>query len=653
MRNAWWIALAIAGLPSAAAAQARPEGSAELVSGEESVELAALRAAEQELFGGQPIAVLPDPASGVRLSDGPPAATSDVSGAGTRRHGSSPSRDLSWLRGLTLPDIPVRWDERVVRYLEYFRDDPRGQRHIRSWLRRVDRYGPTIRRTLARQGLPRDLIFVAMVESGFDPNARSHAGAAGMWQFVRATGEELGLTVNHWIDLRRDPERATEAAGRYLTMLHERFGTWELAFAAYNMGYGALLRAIRKYNTNDYWALAHMESGLPFETNLYVSKIVACAIIAHNRARFGLADLELETPVAWDTVQVPGGIALGVIARAAGTDAATIRGLNPAFRRGRTPPGGRSAVHIPEGSAERFARAWSRRRGGPAVHRPHTMRFGETLADLARDRGTSVAALRELNELGAGQRVGVGMVLLVPVASSARARRRDDDEEPPVVAVPEGPRSIMGRRRVFYRAARGDRVEEVARFFRVRASELRAWNGIDPHARLQSGMFLQIFVPASVDLSRALVLTPDEVRVLVVGSEEFFAYHEAQSGRLRFRYAVRSGDTLSEIAQRFGIRTASLARINQIRQNATIHPGDELIIYAEPSRVPAEIRRRAEVVAADESAGDIGDEPAPGEAGGEPAADEPGGEPAADAETETDEGAEAAADGGAEPEIES
>src|SRR5690606_11398826 len=138
----------------------------------------------------------------------------------------------------------VRWDDRVIRYLEFFRDDPRGNRFIRAWLRRVDRYGPMIRRRLEAEGLPRDLIFVAMVESGFDPTARSHAGAAGMWQFVRRTGEEFGLTVDHWADRRLDPEAATVAAGRYLGQLRARFGTWELAFAAYNMGYGALLRSI-------------------------------------------------------------------------------------------------------------------------------------------------------------------------------------------------------------------------------------------------------------------------------------------------------------------------------------------------------------------------------------------------------------------------
>ena len=589
----WLLPIAIGFAPHAAAAQddAADETDQEnaglegLVAGPESPELRSLRLFEQELFGGQPLTRVPEPGR-VRVSDGAAAVTTDVTA--TRDEAPAPrSSDLSWMRGLTLPDIPVRWDDRVVRFLEFFRDDPRGRSFIRGWLRRVDRYGPTIRQTLARQRLPRDLIFVAMVESGFDPSARSSAGAAGMWQFVQGTGADFGLDVDHWVDLRLDPERSTEAAGRYLGQLHDRFGTWELAFAAYNMGYGALLRAIRKYNTNDYWELSHLEAGLPFETSVYVAKILACAIVAHNRERFGLGDLDVEEPLRWESVDVPGGVPLGQLARAAGGDVETMRTLNPSLRRGRTPAGRDTwSVRVPSGSADRFAERWARIRPTAPVHRPRMIRFGETLGDLARAHGTSESSLRELNGLEDEERVGAGTVLLVPIG---RARPSAPSERP-VVAVPDGPREIPGRRRVFYRVVSGDRVEEIARFFRVRPDELRQWNQVDADARLQSGMFLQLFVRADVDLTRALVLTPDEATVLVIGSDEFFAYHESQNGRLRFRYRVESGDTLTRIGRRFGINVSSLARINQIAQSTTLHPGDELVIYAEPSQVPPELR---------------------------------------------------------------
>ncbi len=557
-----------------------------MVIGPESPELRALRMIELELFdGGQPLVAAPDPAGRVRVSPGPPAVTNEVPAAPPDT--ASVSRDLAWMRGLTLPDIPVRWDERVVRYLEFFRDDPRGRRFIRGWMQRLDRYGPTVRASLERQGLPRDLVFVAMVESGFNPSARSHAGAVGMWQFVQATGESFDLEVDHWVDLRLDPERSTDAAGRYLAQLHARFGTWELALAAYNMGYGALLRSMRKYNTNDYWTLARVEAGLPFETTLYVAKIIACAIVAHNLERFGLGDLSMEAPVRWETVDLPGGLTLAQIARMAGVPVEQVRALNPALRRGRTPPGrDRWPVRLPPESMAQFTQRWARARPSAPVHRPRLLRFGETLTDLAREVGVSEAALREVNGVLEDERVGAGTTLLVPV-SGRRAEPRPS--VPPVIAVPAGPRELPGRRRLFYRVVRGDGLSEIARFFHVREDEVRQWNRIDPSAALQPGMYLQLFVRPELDLAQALVLTPDECRVLVVGSEEFFAYHEAQNGRVRFRYRVRTGDTLSHVAVRFGISIPSLMRINQVGRDTVLRPGDELIVYAERHRVPPEL----------------------------------------------------------------
>ncbi|MBX3272053.1 MAG: transglycosylase SLT domain-containing protein [Sandaracinaceae bacterium] len=584
-----------------------------LVPGAESNELRALRRIEEELFGrGQPLTRLTVP--GVRVSDGAAAVTTDAPPPAAAP-ASRASRDLGWMQGLALPDIPVRWDDRVVEYLEFFRDDPRGRRFIAGWMRRLDRYGPMIERTLAEQGLPRDLRFVAMVESGFDPEVRSSAGAAGLWQFVRGTGEELGLTVNHWVDMRLDPQASTQAGARYLGMLRDRFGTWELAFAAYNMGYGALLRSIRKYNTNDYWELSHLEAALPFETRLYVAKIIACAIVAHNRERFGLAELELEAPIETDRVEVPGGTPLALVARAAEIDLATLRRLNPSLRRGRVPPGRDvRRVHIPAGTADAFATRWARLSPRNPVERPHVVRFGETLGDLARERGVSEASLRTLNELEPDQDVVPGMVLLAPVTA---ARPRAASAERPVVALSPGPTVVEGRRRIFYRVVSHDRIESIARFFRVSVDDIRRWNAIDPHARLQSGMYVQLFVAPSLDLTRAVVLTPEEATVLVVGSEEFFAYHEGQNGRVRFRYAVAPGDTLTSIGRRFGIAASSLARINQFSRTHVLRPGDEVIVYAERARVPAGVL--AEAV------------PAGADADGAPAAEEPPSPEAADA----------------------
>lgn len=622
------------------------------VEGEETAELRALRLAELEVFGRDEalVEITPTIPRRLRLST-PDALTSDAPRIDPDSGASGAVRDLSWLEGLTLPDIPIRWDERVIRYLEFFRDDPRGRQIIRAWMRRLDRFGPTIRRELRAQGMPEDLIYLAMIESGFDPRARSDAGAVGLWQFVSRTGEEYGLTQDHWVDLRMDPEASSEAGARYLAALQRRFGTWELAFAAYNMGYGAMLRSIRKYDTNDYWELSHLEAALPFETTLYVSKVMACAIVGRNPERFGLADVVREEAIAFERVEVPGGTALALVARAAGTTVDEIRRLNPALRRDRVPPGReRFAVRIPGGQRDAFARAWARIRPRDPVEQPYVVRFGEDLAAIARRYRTSERELRELNQLAEGDRIGPGFAMMVP---AVQPREEERPAEAPVVAIPPGTFEYADRRRVFYRARRSDQLGEIARFFRITEDEIRQWNAIDPRASLQDGMFLQLFVPPSVDLARAVVMSPDEVRTLVIGSEEFYEWHVRQDGRVRLRYRVQPGDTLSEIAQRFGLPTASMARINQIGRDATLRVGQELVVYTTEDRVPRETvvagtgagsGTGTGTVAATE-AGTVAEAATGTEAATGADDDAAGAETAAVAETDTD------ADGEAEPEI--
>ncbi len=579
-------------------ASANPEANDFGSEGDESPELRALRLAELEIFArGNPLSDLDD-APRIRIGVPSPAVTSDL-GPERDEVAEGEAEDLSWLRNLELPDIPVRWDDRVVRYLEFYRDDPRGRSIMGAWLRRASKWGPMVRQKLRELGLPGDLVYVAMIESGFDPAARSYAGAVGMWQFVRPTGEEYGLGVSHWIDERMDPEEATEAGGRYLRDLFRRFGSWELALASYNMGYGALLRAIRKFNTNDYWVLSRLEAGLPFETTFYVAKVMACAIVGRNPERFGFGDLELETPVRYARVEVPGGTPLGRVARAAGVEPSALEELNPSLRRGRVPPGSARQVRIPADRQEAFARNWTRMQPRHPAHRPYVVRFGESLSDVARRFRTSSSALRTLNELEGGEEVAVGLELLVPAVEPAEP---EPPAEPPVVAVPAERFAYADRRRTFYRVTSADRIEEIARFFSVTVDEIRRWNHVEPTAALQHGMVLQLFVPREVDLGRAVVLSEGEVRVLVVGTDEFFDYHEAQQGRVRFRYTVQAGDTLTSIGRRFELSVGSIARINRFSRDTTLRAGQEIIVYAPRERVPRHLLGPAEATAEAEAA---------------------------------------------------
>ena len=564
--------------PTTAARDAALAAEAQLLAGIESDELKQLRVAEIAMFGQAHV-------DAGRLDASIPAAlTSDA--PALVEHSEEETRDLTWLRGMVLPDLPIRWDDRVVRYLEYFREDPRGRELMRAWWRRSARYDRMIRQKMQEARLPEDLRCVVMAESGFDPGVTSHAGAVGLWQFIRGTGEWMGLERTHWVDQRRDPLRATEAAARYLTMLQRRLGAWELALAAYNMGYGALTRSMRKFNSNDFWLLSRIESGLPFETTVYVSKIMACAVVFRNPERFGLADVEQDVPMDVEVVEVPGGTPLRRLARAADISIDDLLSYNPELRRRRIPPGGSYALRVPKARHEEFARSWSRVQPRHPAHQPYVLRFGESLGTVARRFRTTDDALRSLNELEDGEVIGPGTSILVPAVEP----RDDDDDDAglPVVALPaEAPTSVPGRRRVFYRVSSHDTLPEIAGFFRVSVDELRRWNHLDPSAALPSGLTLQLFVPEAVDLDRAIVLRPEEVRLLVVGSDDFYAFHEAEQGRVRFRYEIEAGDTLTSIARRFGVEPEDLTRINRFSRSTTLRVGDDLVVYAERRRVPA------------------------------------------------------------------
>jgi len=493
-----------------------------------------------------------------------------------------PTPELSWLRGLTLPDLPIRWDDRLVRELEYFRTNQRGKMLVRGLFTRQAAYAAMIRTKLREAQLPEDLVYVAMVESGFDTKARSEAGAAGMWQLMPAPAAHYGLDMSRWVDMRLTPETCTDVALRYLGDLYRDLGSWPLSLAAYNMGHGALLRSIQKYNTNDFWLLASLEAGLPYETITYVTRIMAYAIIGRNRARFGIADIPRDAPVETVSYEVTGGVSLARVARAAGMELADLVALNPELKKPRLPPDVKTwPVRLPKERAAQFREKWPGLSKALAAHRRHTLRLGERLADVAELYSTTTAKLLQLNDLTDGSSLRAGSQLIVPDVEPTPPK---PNTERAVVALPADTFAYADRKQAFYRVAAGDDLAEIARFFRVTEDELRRWNRIAVDAKLQRGMYLQLYVPHDAELSQTLVLAPDQVRTLVVGSEEFFNFHESQQKRVRMRYKVKPGDTLRSLAERFDLSVGSLARINQFAREKKLEPDSEIIIYvADPN----------------------------------------------------------------------
>jgi membrane-bound lytic murein transglycosylase D len=574
----------------------------------ETPELRELRRFEEQMFprSGAPRppagdAALPAPAlpgSWGGSGDVPPELRSPAPPAGS---GTTPAPDSDWLRALKLPDFPVRWDPQVLRYLDYFKNDPKGRSVMSNWLRRAGRYRELFDKVLARHALPRDLFYLAMIESGFESAARSRVGAGGVWQFMPGAARAYGLEVSYWIDGRRDPERAADAAARYLKDLHVRFGSWPLVFAAYNAGYGAVLRSITNYNTNDYWELIKHESGLPWESSLYVPKIIAAAIVGRNQAAFGFADVTPDPPFAFDEVEVPAGTTLATVARAAGARTEVVEALNPQLLRGRTPPErGPARVRVPAGTAAVYATNIDKARAADKLDTV-LLRFGETLDEVARARGVAVRELRRLNGVKDSAELRAGTAIVVPRKVDKSKDKDDDDgreagkdtaasepDDTVLVAVPDRSFGYEGRERVFYRARDGDSLDEIADAFGVRSEELIEWNNVDPGAKLHPRMVLQIFVRKDFDPAGVLLLDAARVRVVTLGSEEFLELETARRGKKRLTYTAKAGDTLIKIGRRYGLTPGDLARINRFSYNTELHEGDRVVVYSPTGDAPRE-----------------------------------------------------------------
>jgi membrane-bound lytic murein transglycosylase D len=573
-------------------------------------ELRALREAERALFPKPLAGVQPgwawdlprpveDAGPEVRASGTPPSVRLEAA----PDPAASP-QTAEWLRTLTLPNLPVRLDARVVKYLEFYRDSARGRAIALAWAKKSGRYVAALRAELAKSGLPTDLVWLSLIESSHNPTIVSPAGAAGLWQFMPPTGRLYGLTVDRWVDERFDPQRSTEAAIRHLSDLYRRFGSWELAMAAYNMGYGGLTLAIRKFNTNDFWELCHYEAGIPWETTLYVPKIFAIAIVMNNKKAFGLLDVVPDEAVSFDTVLVDPAIPLEQVAAAANVPLAEIELLNRQYLAGRTPPtrpGQRRmthAVRVPTGKAnlatQRLAKTSSPE---TTTLEPYAVRLGDTVQSIAAARKTSEPRLRQLNRIARGEVLKPGTVLLAPRASgdpdvaagkavaagAPDASGAADTDE--VVVVPPRQFSYPDRQRVFYRVRHGDTLGTIAQAFGVTRPELVAWNSIDEAARLQTAMALQVFVHKRRSLTGIRHVKETQTRVLVAGSPEFFDYFEGLKGRKRLKVVARRGDSLRTIGARYGMSIGWMERINRRSRSDKLEPGDIVIVYAD-RRVP-------------------------------------------------------------------
>ena len=519
------------------------------------------------------------------------------------KHPSELHPEAAWLDALELPDLPVRWTQKLVDYLVFYHDDPRGRAIISGWLTAQGRYRDMILGYLRKAKLPEDLLYVAMIESGYEPEDTSTAGALGLWQFMPEGGRIYGLREDRWVDERRDPYRSTIAQMDYFADLEQRFHNWDIALAAFNMGYGAMLRSIARYNTNDFYQLCEYENGIPWETCLYSPKVLATAIVGHNRAAFGFDKLKDAAAEKWDDVAVPTSLPLAIIARAAGSDEGEIKRLNPQLRHGRTPPGETGyVVRVPAGGKAEFARRLVELQTDWNGFDSYVVAHGERFEDVATTFGISLAQLRKLNDVAHESEVEGGSVLVVPRISEAertknRAKAKakllgsgvdQKDGEPLIVPVPDKDAKVDGKQRIFYRVVTGDTLARIAKALAVTRDQLVEWNALDPDSNLHPKMVLLAWVAPDFDADKHHVALLDETQLVIVtrGSAEPLDLAEARTGRVRTEYIATGKEKLDAVAKKFGMGSHDLARINRISYDTVLAKGDKIIVYqvSDPNR---------------------------------------------------------------------
>jgi len=311
----------------------------------------------------------------------------------------------------TVSQLPLQMNDAVLGYINYFSGE-KGHKTIVAGLRRAGRYRPLISRILAEEGVPQELIYLAQAESGFLPRAVSNKAAVGMWQFVQFRGREYGLMQTPFSDDRLDPEKATRSAARHLRDLYGKFGDWYLAIAGYNCGDGCVERAVQRTGYADFWEIRN-RNAIPRETTNYVPIILAMTIMHKNAKDYGLENIDGETPVQYDTVDVAATTHLALIADAADRPVGDVRDLNPALI-GNVAPAG-YPVHVPTGTARQVTAAIetipAERRASWRIHR---VSEGDTLESIARRYSTPVSAITAANNATEAE---IGDVLVIPTAS--------------------------------------------------------------------------------------------------------------------------------------------------------------------------------------------------------------------------------------------
>ncbi|NJL25556.1 MAG: transglycosylase SLT domain-containing protein [Calothrix sp. SM1_5_4] len=413
-------------------------------------------------------------------------------------------------------EIAMDYNEHVEKWLRYFQG--RGRGYMNTYLSRSGRYLPMMKNVLRENGLPEDLVYIALIESGFSPRAHSRANAVGYWQFIKSTGKRFGLQVDTFTDERRDPVLSTRAAVEYFKALYNLFGDWHLCMASYNVGESRVKRAVTKYYTKDFWQLIAKRRSFPAETKNYVPKFIAAAMIAKDPAKYGFTDVAYEDPLSYDTVALKSPISISKLASNLNVDVEELKLLNPKFRTDFVPisRSGETVVRIPVGRADDALAALSlsvttQPKVLQAEYYFYRIRRGDTLSTVARKHRTTVSQLRRLNNLSNRSVLRVGKTLKVPDNGGDGIKLVTEEEARVPAPAParqgrelnDGAVRAVGARDVEFHLVRGgENLTVIAARYGLTINDLLKFNNLSSRSVLRRGQKLRVREVAQRSASR-------------------------------------------------------------------------------------------------------------------------------------------------------